>query len=259
MAQPDDKKVDDGATDDKKPKVQFSAEQQDKLQELINEAFAKGAKKTEEDLAKATKTITELTAKVEELTKAPSKKDDKKADDKKADDKKADDNDADGRTRLAKMQAQFDELLSNFNTVKSERDSLKGEKDKAVQDARKARFATTFDEAAGDTFFKNGTVRLELSEQLRQEEDGSITVLNPKTGQPRLNTDMEPFTLKDLLAEYAKNNPHMVKVKVEGGSGAEETRKLETGVVKKSIKDMTPAEIKALEKRVMAGERIPVE
>jgi len=264
VAKPDDdKSLDDGNQDDKK-KVEFSPEQQAKVQELINEAFGKGASKTEKELKKATDAIEALIGKIAkpEEAKPGATKDDKKVDDKKQDDKKDDkgDDKVDGRTQLAKLQASFDELMTNFNGMKTERDTLKGEKEQAVKQTRDHKFVQTFEEVADEfKFFRNQTVRLELADQLRYEEDGSITVLNPKTGQPRLNTEMQPFSLKDLLADYAAKNSHMVKTEVDGGSDSKGNRKVDAPGGRKSIKDMTPDEIKAIEARVAAGERIPVE
>lgn len=250
---------------DDKGSKKFTPEQQDIVSGLVNDAFGKGAAKVQKQLDEAKSLIDSLKGEVENLKKATAKKEDTKQDDKgknvvddKALNAEIEKVKADGRTKEAKWQAQFDELMGNFNTIKTERDQLKTEKEQAHKAAKEMKFASAFDEAAGDQFFKSKTVRLELAEQLKHEDDGTITVLNPRTGQPRLNSDMQPFTLKDLLAEYAKNNPHMVKTEVAGGSGASETRKTDTKTATKSIKDMSEDEIKALEKRVALGERIPV-
>jgi hypothetical protein len=255
----------DGTGDDKgSKKVVFTDEQQVKLQELIDGAYAKGASQVEKKLTKAEQTIADLQKEIEALKAAP-KADDKGGKDGKAKDKDGQtppgaDDDSDGRTRLGRLQAQFDELRNNFDVMKKERDTLKGEIDGARARDRRTNFERTFEDTAKDfNFFKTSTVLREVEDVLQHEDDGSITVLNPKTKQPRLNTEMQPFALKDLLAEYASQNPHMVKTEVAGGSGAQESQKQVTDSGKpKSIKDMTVDEIKALENRVMAGEHIPL-
>jgi FtsZ-binding cell division protein ZapB len=260
VAQPE-VKPGEGTPEDK-PKVELT---QERVQELINEAFGKGATKVEKEklgpmeakLTEALSTISTLQGEIEGLKKKGDPKPGEKPGDK-DDEKDKDAADKDRRTREGRLQAQLDELQENFKKVLSERDTLKSERETIAKREQRTQFEKSFFEVADEfKFFKNSTVLRELEDVLRREDNGDFVVINPKTNMPRLNSEMKPFSLKDLLSEYAASNPHMVKTEVDGGSGGSETRKVGNTGGKKAISELTDAEVRAIEQRLAAGERIP--
>ena len=241
-----------GGNENQEPKLEFTPQQQEWVNSKINEVFGKGFDKAkgefESQLTTATAQLTALQTEIAELKKKPAKQTPK--DDSGADDKAA--------QQVAQLQAQIDELKGNYNTVKSERDTLKQTMESSRTESRRSQFESSFNEVVGEaeiTFFNNKQVLRDLEDAkvLRHEEDGSITVMNPKSGQPRLNAEMEAFPLKDLLAEYARKNPHMVRTEVDGGTGSTPSKRHTTRSESKSVKDMSTDEFEAFHQKVLSG------
>lgn len=53
-------------------------------------------------------------------------------------------------------------------------------------------------------------------------EFNRFEVIDPMSGQPRLNAGLEPMSIDDFMEEYAKKKPHMVRAGVKFGSGSSE-------------------------------------
>lgn len=237
----------DGQNNDQGDKIEFTPKQQEWLNNKIDEIFAKGhakgAGEIQTKLAEATTQITALQTEIAELKKPKSKQ------------SKEDDNK--DNQRIAQLQAQVDELKANLDTVVTERDTFKTQIEGERKTARAAKFEGDFlagVEEAGITFFNPKQVLKDVRDELRQEDDGSITVMNLRTGQPRMNTEMRPIKLGDFLAEYARKNPHMVRTEVDGGTGSSASRRHETKDTKKSLKDMSADEFEAFHQKVRSGQ-----
>jgi hypothetical protein len=58
-----------------------------------------------------------------------------------------------------------------------------------------------------------------LKSQIKIADDGTRTVINSE-GQPRINADGQPFSEKELVAEFLTSNQHFVQASGKTGSGS---------------------------------------
>jgi hypothetical protein len=59
-----------------------------------------------------------------------------------------------------------------------------------------------------------------VEKQVKIADDGTRTVINSE-GQPRINADGQPFSEKELVAEFLANNQHHVQASGKVGSGSQ--------------------------------------
>jgi hypothetical protein len=60
-----------------------------------------------------------------------------------------------------------------------------------------------------------------LKSQIKIADDGTRTVINSE-GQPRINADGQPFSEKELVAEFLTSNQHFVQASGKTGSGSQQ-------------------------------------
>jgi hypothetical protein len=60
-----------------------------------------------------------------------------------------------------------------------------------------------------------------LKSQIKIADDGTRAVINSE-GQPRINADGQPFSEKELVAEFLANNQHFVQASGKTGSGSQQ-------------------------------------
>lgn len=223
------------ANQQSKSKVSFSDDQQQIVDRLVDKVFAKAFEKgkaqaageLESKLAEANQTIEKLNKQLA-VVKPP----DEEAQDRPAPPAKADKKAAAAQSPdIQQLLARFEELQSLATSLKSERDQAKEELTKHRDLTRKARIKEEFiDASKGINFFDPMEVFSLVREVIDIDgESENVVVKNPKTGQPRLNSNMEPMSLAEYLAEFAKTKPYMVKAPTaDGGTGAGASRKIET-------------------------------
>jgi hypothetical protein len=163
---------------------------------------------------------------------------------------------------IQQLLARFEEVQSLASSLKSERDSAKEELTKYREVTRKSRVKEEFiDASKGIHFFDPMEVFALVRDVIDiDDETDSVVVKNPKTGQPRLNSNMEHMSLSEYLAEFAKTKPYMVKApNTDGGTGAGASRRLDAGgkpdeaAVAAKIASMSNEEFNAYINNLMSG------
>jgi hypothetical protein len=253
---PENEQTDNGAVEGKKEtKVEFTAEQQKKLDELINGTFAKAFDKAKKEAAAEAaeklkaleaelKAVKESAGKTTETPPQPEVKPEKKT------------TVAEVNNDVLQIKAQLEEFKNIAEQLK--RDKAEAEKREAqtAEQNRKAKLKEKYIAVSDKFNFFDRMSEFSQMEPFLKADGDRIVVMNPETGHPRLNTNLEPMTLEEYVAEYAKQKPWTVKApttEVAGGSGASEQRKLDTGRTdSKDYTKMTLDEIKAESERVIA-------
>jgi len=144
---------------------------------------------------------------------------------------------ADAHTKAeAKAQIEIDALkteLEALKTTKKEEPQNKGNEDLtalqekiAVLEADKIKgFQTSCESniisAASELKAINPRQVFDLiQKQVKIADDGTRTVINSE-GQPRINGEGQPFSEKELVAEFLANNQHFVQASGRTGSGSQ--------------------------------------
>lgn len=257
-AKPDEKKVPDGGDGaDQKAgakKILFDQDQQTFLNNHGDEMFGKGFKRAESimgtKLSEAQTAIEALQKQLDEAKQAP-KKEPKAA---------ADDKPVTPSASESQLLAQLEELKATTAKMRTDREAL---------DARLAEAERVQAEAAIRREFVKGIPKgvkffdvdeaIALSQRdhtLQAQSDGSVVVINPKTGQPRLGADASPMTMSAFIAEVVSRKPYLVESGVSSGAGSSESREMrrEDGI--KPPNELPADEFQSLVNRVKAGERV---
>lgn len=225
---PDNEQVPNGGTTEK-PKVEFSPEQQSVLDGLINAAFAKAFEKAKVESDTKVKTLEEQLAELKaSKAAAPAAPEAPKVEAPKT----VKEVDAKTSAETAALKAQLEEVKAIAEALKAQRE----EADKRAAEVSKRNHSAQIKEAfisASEkvSFFDRMSEFKHMADALQLDENGNVVVINPATKLPRLNTNVQPMTLEEFVADYAKQKPWTVKApssEVAGGSGAGENRKLET-------------------------------
>jgi chromosome segregation ATPase len=206
-----------------KTKVVFSDEQQAWLENWGNSMFAKGRTKAESEIktqyegqvGTLTAQVNDLKTQLDAATKAASEATTK------AGKKEANE-------EVSQLKAQLDEMLGSLKDIKSERDTIRGERDahatelKSLRETQKvAQRRGEFAEAARDlNFIDVDEVYTLIAPELSEDESGETVVMNPATKRPRINREGEPMKLSEYLAQFAAKKPHLVRAaETTGGTG----------------------------------------
>ena len=202
-----------GAPQDSKPGAEFTPEQQAKLQELINDAFGKGASKAEK--AQATR-IQELEA---ELAKFKNQKPQDKPEEK-----------PEGKVYT---QAEVQELLAKRD--EEFKPKLTAAEERVAKLLEKERSAAIIGAAAKANAIDPEDVALLVGRYVAHDEDGNVVVLNER-GSTRLNSKGDPMTVEEFVKSFVDTKPHLKRgANTPGvGSTTDNTRDTKT--------PLTPAE-----------------
>jgi len=212
-------------------KVEFTPEQQEHINRLFNQRFAKVAEKNDATLADLT---TRLAA-AEEAAKAVKKPVDKSVDNADADEAKKQMKALLDAEKLRAANAESIARAKDIEITKYLTENKKILKDQAIRDA--AASMPTFE------FHDLKLVQKLVEDDIEYDEDNSQWVVK-QNGVVKNNSSLTPMTLSEYFAEFAGARPFLVKGQVKGGAGSGEGNRQVggIGVVRsradlKSIKD----------------------
>lgn len=202
--------------DNKDTKVEFSTEQQAKVQELIDAAVGRVATKVRnEESAKLTTLQSELDAAkaASKAAKTPTQKQDAAED-------------------VAALRSQIEEMKIASKSISDEATRWKGEAQKKADEAKSARdeaqrvhMEVAMQNAASKIPFVDTEVVIALTKgQVHRDAEGKFIVLR-EDGQPRLNASMEPMSLEEFYNDFAGKRPYLVRGDVKSGTSASENTK----------------------------------
>jgi ribosomal protein L16 Arg81 hydroxylase len=207
-------------TEDKKTPIQFSPEQQERINEIIRESMGRAgseARKQAEEAQTQLQTLQkELEAAKAELGKAktPSEKKDAKAE-------------ADA------LAAQIAEMKQIQTQTAAEMDRLKqlaAAREKDIESAKRETINVRKQNAIQNAASNQGFIDAEIVAALTADaiqydtEKGRFFVLG-ENGQPRLNSAYEQMTLEEFYAEYAQKKPYLVRGDIKAGAGSSEAQR----------------------------------
>jgi len=197
------------------PKVEFTPEQQAKLQEIIDKAVGRNVAKVREEYAAQKTALETQLAEAREAAKAA-----------KTPAAKADAND-----EVELLRAQIEEMKSAGRTNMNEAERWKSEAQKTQERLRAAEDAAVQirkENAIANAAQRVGFVDVDDVVALTSKniswdaELGTFTVVNEK-GQARMNAAYEPMTLDEFYADYAAKKKHLVRTDVLFGTGSSES------------------------------------
>lgn len=253
------------AADSASSKIKFTPEQQEIVNELIDRMFGKGFEKgkslAQQELDAR---VAEVKAENEKLAKQLASFKTPPADEAVAPTKatkaeKAAERSAEPSPEIQQLLARFDEMQSVASTLKQERDTLSKQLLEAKERSRKTLIKEAFITASKDiSFFDPMEVYTLIENQIDVDESDQVVITNPRTRQPRLNSNMEPMTLAEYLAEFATQKPYLVRASNrDGGTGAGGSRRVDSSTSspssKTDINAMTNEEFEAYRNSILAS------
>ena len=106
-------------------------------------------------------------------------------------------------------------LAMELAATKAERDALARERHETAIDQQVR--------AAAGNQWVDANLAVQLIRQNVRVVDGRPVVVDPATGQERLNASLEPMTLTELAREMQASRPYLVRSEIRGGSGSYES------------------------------------
>lgn len=201
---------------DKSGKVQFTPEQQARVQELIDQSFQKAFKKAEGKTQEAQQRVVALEQELAEAKKAAAKAPASKANE--------------SNDEVDRLRAELEET----KRVKSQADSeskrltqlVEEEKKRAEaarQDAMNTKKSSEISRAASRIGFIDLDDVLALTQNsiVWSDEFNQFVVQGPNS-QPRLNNEFKPMSLDEFYNEFANTKKHLVRADFKFGSGSVE-------------------------------------
>lgn len=170
--------------------MEFTAEQQAFIDNLINKRVAEVRTAAE---AKAAETVATAEAKFKELSVAKEKE-------------------------LADLKAKAESGSKgneDLTALKAEVERLKAKDIKNVELARKSQLLAAASELNA---ISADQVAMLVTPHVKGDE--TLTVLNAE-GQPRVNSEGKPMTVKEFMTEFLAGNPHLVKASGNQGAGSQ--------------------------------------
>lgn len=196
-------------------KVEFTPEQQAKLQEIIDKAVGRNVAKVREEYTSQKSALEAQLAEAREAAKAA-----------KTPAAKVDAND-----EVAQLRAQIDEMKSAGRSNASEAERWKSEAQKMQEQVRAAQDAALEirkENAIANAAQKVGFVDVDdvvalTSKNIAWDADLSKFIVVSKDGQARMNAAFEPMSLDEFYADYAAKKKHLVRTDVLFGTGSTES------------------------------------
>lgn len=173
--------------------MEFSAEQQAFIDNLIDKRVAEVRTKAE---AKAAETVATAEAKFKELSVAKEKE-------------------------LADLKAKAESGSKgneDLTALKAEVERLKAKDIKNVELARKSQLL-----AAASELNAISAEQVAMLVTPHVKGDETLTILNAE-GQPRINGEGKAMTVKEFMTEFLAGNPHLVKASGNQGAGSQGSR-----------------------------------
>lgn len=161
---------------------------------------------------------------------------------------------------MSRLQATIEELQGTVKTLKAEKESAETRIQKAQEIERSTTIRAAFQRAIpkGVEFFDVDEA-LELGQKdgkLELSEHGTVFIVNPRTGNPRIGADGDPMTLTAFVNEIVAKKPYLVKSNLGSGSGSGEAREMARDVKVPTPAEMSKEEFEAIKNKVKLGQRI---
>lgn len=196
--------------DDKK--VEFTAEQQAKVNELIQNAMGRAGREQREKATALESQLTKLSAELEqartELNNAKTSGERKEA-----------------AKDMASLQAEIDRVRNSHNEevtrFKSELQKERDNAQRANKELVETRKQVAISKAVSELNFVNNDVVSKLTDtNIRWDGEKGKFVVVGDDGNPRMNSSLEPMSLKEFYSEFAAQNPYLVRGDVKAGAGS---------------------------------------
>lgn len=189
-------------------KIEFTPEQQEKVNQLIQEAQGRAAKELKDQLGKTTGELDSLKTQLAELQKQGKPKVPDEAS-----------QDLENKLREAERLIQsFQQEINGLKTIAKEKET-EAMSAKEKQEQFQKLWAL---EKAADSgrFIDLSLVIKDTQDQVRYDETYKRYVVLNSEGHPRMNKSMEPMTLEEFYEEYATKKPWAVNPSFKGGAGS---------------------------------------
>lgn len=173
--------------------VEFSSEQQAKLQELMDASYARGAGKAEKEWSKK---FADLEARIPGAKPAEPKPKD---------------------VEKTYSQTEVQELLQE--SLKEPESKTKAAEARIGQLLEKDRTSAIVTAAARAKAIDPEDIATLAGRFVAHDEDGALVVLNEK-GQPRLNAKGEPMTVDEFVKQFVDSKPHLKQGTGIAGAGS---------------------------------------
>lgn len=198
-------------------KVEFTPEQQEHINNLFNQRFAKITSKHESEMKAMSDAIEALKTKPPETKK---------------DDPPSGGNDEENKRQ---MKALLDAERQNTTNVKNMLEAEKAEKTKIIEENKRILKDQAINEAAsslpnGIEFHELKTVKKLVEDDIVFDADSNQWVVK-ENGVVKQNNSLQPMTLSEYFAQFAAARPYLVKGSVKGGSGSAESGRQQVGGV----------------------------
>lgn len=185
-------------------KIEFTTEQQEKVNQLIKEAQGRAAKELQEKLTSTAQEVEQLKLKLNEASLK---------------NKETVDNEIDGKLKEAQtVIEQFKAQVEQFRKLATDKEQ---ELEKVSTKQKQTEKLYALERAAGSGRFND------LDMVLKDVEDKVVfsdtyqryVVLSPE-GHPRMNAALEPMSLNEFFDEYGQKKPYLVNPNYKGGIGS---------------------------------------
>jgi hypothetical protein len=191
------------------PKVEFTAEQQEHINNLFNQRFGKIQSKHEQEIKGLSDSIELLKAKQTPEPPAPPAKS------------------ATEEENARQMKAFLDQEKAVTKGVQSLLDAERADKAKVIAENKKILKDQAINEAAGTLpngveFYELKTVKKLVEDDIEFDGDTNQWVVK-ENGNIKLNSGMTPMTLTEYFSQFAAARPYLVKGAVKSGSGSAES------------------------------------
>lgn len=201
-------------------KVSFTPEQQEKIDQIVNEAMGRAGKEARQEAANATAKIKELETTIAGLNTKLEIKPQPKA--------KEGDNE-----QLTALQSQIDEMKDASKTALGEVEryrKLVADREKEIENGRRElinerKYAAINKAAEPNKFINLDAVHKLTAESVKWDDDRKTFVVMNEKGGAKLNSSYEPMTLEEFYVDYAAKNPWLVRADATSGAGSFESQK----------------------------------
>lgn len=203
-------------------KVTFDADQQAKIQQIVDGAVARVARDKDTQITELTSTLnnikTELASAKEALDKAKTPNQKKEA-----------------KEEIEGLQAQLAEVKNVVQQAKDDAERLKREALERTDDAKRARQevidyrkqVAISNAATKIGFFDPEDVATGTISQNINWDSAKNSFVVSENGRERLNSAMEPMSIEEYLTEVASKKPYLVRSNQKGGFGSSESSRVD--------------------------------
>jgi hypothetical protein len=219
MATDADTKI-QGGNDDDKEKIEFTPTQQEFIQKLLDDRFAKVKNKHEKEVADIKKELEDARKKAE-ASHADDKKDDKKT--------------ADDDPQRKQFQSLLDAEKNRTKLVENERDRIRKEAEEARSESMRIRKEVAIGRSASkQNFYDLEAVTKLVWDNIEYDEDSKTFVVK-ENGTIKQNSSLQPVTLDEHFSAFAAQRPYLVNGDMKSGADSKDSNKLADGNIKSKV------------------------